>query len=499
MIRSSANPAEARARLMGMEVSAEILRRALNDPEAKAADQPDPDAGRRDPRHAAPAAHRPGGRQARRRSTRASRPTSPATSAILADEQLILDLIRADLREMKAKYANPRRSVISDEELGDYDKEALIREEYMVVTVTHDGYIKRLPPSTYRAQNRGGRGITATNTKEGDFLEHMFVALTHDYILFFTDHGKVYWLKVYDLPMATRTSGGRAIVNLLQLGEGEKITGLIPVREFHEDECLMMVTRRGTVKKTELTAFKPPAGPRDHRPGPRRGRPADRRRPHQGRRPGGPEHHARAWRSGSTSPTSARWAGPAYGVKGIDLAEGDEVVGMVVANGDDDPASLLTVCANGFGKRTALTEYRSQNRGGKGLIDIKTTDRNGPVVAIAKVTDADEVMLTTTGGILIRTARRRHAPDRPQHPGRPPDPRRGGRHRQQPGQAPRGGARRPTSSSKRDVDAADGTDRPRPGRRPSAPHPRRRRRPRPRPATISTRVMSRATARPRCE
>ncbi len=161
---------------------------------------------------------------------------------------------------MKQKYANDRRSVIDPEELGDYDKEALIREEYMVVTVTHDGYIKRLPPSTYRAQNRGGRGISATNTKGDDFLEHMFVALTHDYILFFTDHGKVYWLKVYDIPEQTRTSGGRAIVNLLQLAEGEKITGLVPVRKFNEDECLFMVTRRGTVKKTDLTAFKRPLG-----------------------------------------------------------------------------------------------------------------------------------------------------------------------------------------------------------------------------------------------
>ena len=150
--------------------------------------------------------------------------------------------------------------MISDEELGDFDKEALIREENMVVTVTHDGYIKRLPPSTYRAQGRGGRGIAATNTKEGDFLEHMFVALTHDYILFFTDKGKVYWIKVYDLPLATRTAGGRAIVNLLQLGEGERITGMVPVREFREDECLLMVTRRGTVKKTELVAFRRPLG-----------------------------------------------------------------------------------------------------------------------------------------------------------------------------------------------------------------------------------------------
>ena len=194
-----------------------------------------------------------------------ARPTSPATRRILADERLILDLIRADMRELKAKYANPRRSVISDEELGDYDKEALIREEYMVVTVTHDGYIKRLPPSTYRAQNRGGRGIAATNTKEGDFLEHMFVALTHDYILFFTDHGKVYWLKVYDLPMATRTSGGRAIVNLLQLGRGG---------EDHRPDPGPRVPR-GRVpddghpprdgQEDRADGVPPPAGPRDHR------------------------------------------------------------------------------------------------------------------------------------------------------------------------------------------------------------------------------------------
>src|SRR5262249_29589677 len=248
----------------------------------------------------------------------------------------------------------------------------------------------------------GGRGIAATNTKEGDFLERMFVALTHDYILFFTDHGKVYWLKVYDLPMATRTSGGRAVVNLLQLSEGEKITGLVPVREFREDECLMMVTRRGTVKKTELTAFKRPLGrgiialgldEGDELIGVARTKAGD--------------HVVLSTREGMAirfDESGVRAMGrPAYGVKGISLEEGDEVIGMVVANGDDDPASLLTVCANGYGKRTALTEYRSQNRGGKGLIDIKTSDRNRPVVAIAKVTEADEVMLTTTGGILIRT------------------------------------------------------------------------------------------------
>lgn len=202
--------------------------------------------------------------------------------------------------------------------------------------------------------------------------------------------------------MATRTSGGRAIVNLLQLGEGEKITGLIPVREFREDESLLMVTRRGTVKKTELTAFKRPLGrgiialgldEGDQLIGVARTRAGDQ--------------VILSTKEGMAirfDESDVRSMGrPAYGVKGISLSEDDEVVGMIVANGGDDPASLLTVCAKGFGKRTALTEYRSQNRGGKGLIDIKTSDRNGPVVAIAKVTDADEVMLTTTGGILIRT------------------------------------------------------------------------------------------------
>ncbi|AGA24596.1 DNA gyrase subunit A [Singulisphaera acidiphila] len=401
VIRSSANPVEARARLMGLEVSAEILRRALDDPDAKAATsltrmQADAILAMRLQQLTGLEADKLGGEY------KGLKRDIAEYERILGDEQVILDLIRADMRELKSKYANPRRSVIDLEELGDYDKEALIREEYMVVTVTHDGYIKRLPPSTYRAQNRGGRGITAANTKEGDFLERMFVALTHDYILFFTDRGKVYWLKVYDLPMAARTSGGRAIVNLLQLAEGEKITGLIPVRKFNEDECLMMVTRRGTVKKTELTAFSRPLGrgiialgldEGDQLIGVARTKAGDQvvLSTSQGMAIRFDESDVRAM------------GRPAHGVRGIGLLDDDEVIGMIVANGEDDPASILTVCAKGFGKRTILTEYRSQRRGGKGLIDIKTTDRNGPVVAIAKVTEADEVMLTTTSGILIRT------------------------------------------------------------------------------------------------
>ncbi|MGA2703759.1 MAG: DNA gyrase subunit A [Isosphaeraceae bacterium] len=401
VIRSSANPSEARTRLMAMEVSAEILRRALNDPEAKSSTsltRMQADA------ILAMQLQRLTGLEADKLAQEYSglKTDIAGYEAILADEGLILDLIRADLRELKDKYANPRRSAISDEELGDYDKEALIREEYMVVTVTHDGFIKRQLPSTYRAQGRGGRGITVTNTREGDFLEHMFVALTHDYILLFTDHGKVYWIKVYDLPMATRTSGGRAMVNLLQLSEGEKVTGVVPVREFRTDECLMMVTRRGTVKKTELKAFRRPLGrgiialgleEGDQLIGVARIKTGDQ--------------VILSTRSGMAirfDELDVRPMGrPAHGVKGITLDEQDEVVGMVIANGEEDPASLLTVCSNGYGKRTMLTEYRSQNRGGKGLIDIKTSDRNGSVVAVTKVTDADEVMLTTARGILIRT------------------------------------------------------------------------------------------------
>lgn len=400
VIRSSANPVEARTRLMSLEVSAEILRRALNDPEAKAAtsltrNQADAILAMRLQQLTGLEADRLTQEYLRLRADIGEYQT------ILADERRILKMIQDDMRMLKDKYADPRRSAISDEELADYDKEALIREEYMVVTVTNDGYIKRLPPSTYRAQGRGGRGIAAANTREGDYLVYMFVALTHDYILFFTDRGRVHWLKVYDVPLQNRTSGGRAVVNLVELDEGEKITGLVPVRHFVEDECLTMVTRRGTVKKTQLAAFKRPLkggiialglDEGDQLIAVARTKAGDQviLNTKNGMAIRFDESDARAM--GRT----------AYGVKGIKLEDDDEVVGMIVANGQDDPASLLTVCSKGSGKRTPLAEYRSQNRGGKGLIDIRT-DRNGPVVAVAKVQDGDEVMITTTGGILIRT------------------------------------------------------------------------------------------------
>jgi len=401
VIRSSANPHEARARLMGLEVSDQILRRALDDPEAKASGpltrfQAERILEMRLQQLTALEADKLAEEYKKLKADIAR------YEAILADERLIYDLIRADLRELRQKYADPRRTELSDEELGHFDKEALIREEYMVVTITHEGYIKRLPPSTYRAQGRGGRGIAATNTREGDFLEYMFVALTHDYILFFTDRGKVHWLKVYDVPEAGRTASGRAIVNLLQLEEGERVTGYLPVREFSEDEFLFMATRQGTVKKTKLTAFKRPLGRGIIALGLDEGDALI-----AVNRVKAGDHVILSSRQGMAirfDESDARAMGrTAHGVRGINLGPDDAVVGMVVANGQDDPASLLTVCELGYGKRTPLSEYRVQGRGGKGLIDIKTTERNGPVVAIVKVTDEDEVMITTVGGIIIRT------------------------------------------------------------------------------------------------
>ncbi len=400
-IRSSRDPAEARRRLMEIVVSAEVLRRALDDPEAKSTG---PLTRNQADAILAMQLQRLTGLEADKLAAEYKQLKTDIAGyeAILADEQLILEIIRTDLRELRSKYGDARRSLLSDEEIADYDKEALIREEYMVVTITHDGYIKRLPPSTYRIQGRGGRGIAATSTREGDFLQHMFVALTHDYILFFTSRGKVYWLKVYDIPPAARTANGRAIVNLLQLDEGEKVTGLVPVREFSADESLFMVTRRGTVKKTALTAFRRPLGrgiialgldEGDTLIGVDRVRAGDQ-----------VLLSTKCGMSIRFDESDVRTMGrQAYGVKGINVEDDDEVMGLIVVHGEADPASLLTVCANGYGKRTALSEYRSQGRGGKGVIDIQTSDRNGPVVAVAKVLDADEVMITTVKGNLIRT------------------------------------------------------------------------------------------------
>lgn len=360
---------------------------------------------------------------------------------ILGDQKKIEEIIRGEVEEIRKKFADDRRTEISGEELGNYNLEDLINEETMVVTISHRGYIKRTPAATYRAQRRGGKGIAGAKSEEEDPIEHLFVASTHAYLLFFTSQGKVYWLKVYDLPQMGRDSRGRAVINLLNLAPEEKIMECVPVRDFNvEGHFLLMATRKGIVKKTPLEDYS---------------------RPKKGGiiaiklREDDELVDVVVTKTGeqivlSTSrgmairfqESDARPMGRnTSGVKGISLTKEDQVVGMVVA---DPSATLLTLCENGYGKRTyfgagevlapaadaeegtetetpepppapeaegdssddhsSSNTYRTQRRGGKGVIDIKTTKRNGPVIGIAPVTDEDELLMMTARGKIQRVA-----------------------------------------------------------------------------------------------
>lgn len=316
--------------------------------------------------------------------------------AILADDKLLMDIIREDIYEIKEKYGDKRRTEISGD-IEDFNVEDLIADESVLVTMSHSGYIKRSEIDSYRKQGRGGKGIIGSDTKEGDFLEHLFVASTHDYLMVFTNRGKCYWLKVYDIPQLARQSKGRNIVNLLNLGD-QKIASIINVRNF-DDRQLIMATRNGTIKKTVLSAYG------------------------NVRSDGliaikldlnddvigvavtsGKDEIILGTRDGMAirfNEEQARSMGRAsHGVKGITLRDKDIVVDMVVVEKD---SALLTVCENGYGKRTDLDDYRSQHRGGIGLINIKTSDRNGSVVALKSVREKDEFMMITAKGIIIRT------------------------------------------------------------------------------------------------
>ncbi len=318
--------------------------------------------------------------------------------AILRDERLVLNIIAEDLHEMKEKYGDARRTEIVAAEAGDFDMEDLIAEENCVVTISHEGYIKRMPLTSYRRQGRGGKGIIGSTAKEGDFIKDMFIASTHDYILFFTTMGQCYWQKVYDIPQMSRQSKGRALVNLLEMRTGETVASFIPVREFDEKQQLIFATSLGTVKKTSLAAFSHPK---------RGGIIAINL--DKGDLlidvaiSGGNDEIVLGTRDGMAirfKETDVRSMGrDTTGVRGIHLRKGDAVVGMSLVKLD---ANWLTVCEHGFGKRTEFTEYRTQSRGGTGLINIRTTDRNGKVVAMLTVRDDDELMLITQQGQLMR-------------------------------------------------------------------------------------------------
>lgn len=318
--------------------------------------------------------------------------------SILDSRQERMGLVRSELAEVEAKYGDERRSniVLSASE---FNIEDLIADEDMVITISHQGYIKRIPVDTYRQQRRGGRGVTGMRTKEEDFVEHLFIASTHSYILFLTDRGHCHWLKVHEIPEGGRVSRGRPVVNLIEIGEGHKVAAIVPVRAFDDGRYLMKVTRNGLVKKTVLPAYSRP----------RRGgiiamNILDDDRLIGAEITNGSQEIVLATRNGQAirfHEHDVRDMGRgARGVRGVSLDDDDEVVCMVVVQ--DADSTLLTVSAKGYGKRTGVSDYRLTRRGGKGVINIRTTDRNGKVVAVNGVEDEDELMIVTLNGILIR-------------------------------------------------------------------------------------------------
>ncbi len=454
IIRSSATQAEAKARLMGVEAPAAMMQRALGDAGFAVFQQ---ERGARDTYtltavQADAILRMTLGQLVNLEQEKLGGEHSHLLEEIaeyqriLSDEKNILSIIRGDCQELKRKYGDERRTEISGEEIGDINLEDLIAEETMVVSISHNGYIKRTPVSTYRAQRRGGKGIVGSKTEEEDPIRHLFVVSTHDYLLFFTNHGKVYWQKVYDLPQLSRESRGRAVVNLLNLAEGEKIASCLNVRDFTlPDHYLAMATRKGLVKKTALEAYSRP----------KRGgiiainlREGDELVDVVLTKPG--DELVMSSARGQAirfRQSNARSVGRnSSGVRGIRLREGDRVVGMVVA---DPESALLTACELGFGKRTPFgpnspidepeapaiddeteplsgeangspdsdeaestdgeetestsARYPTKNRGGMGVRDIRT-DRNGPVIGVISVRDDDELLMMSARGKIQRVA-----------------------------------------------------------------------------------------------
>jgi DNA gyrase subunit A len=320
--------------------------------------------------------------------------------AILADEQRLMEVIREELSEIKERFADPRRTEIIAAE-GEIDLEQLIAEEDMVISITASGYIKRLPISTYRTQGRGGIGVMGMDTKEGDYIEHLFVASTHDYLLFFTTVGKVYRVKVHELPLGTRQSKGRALVNVLPLRQDEKVKAVIDTRTYSEGKYLLFATRNGVAKKTEfksydtvlkadgIIALKVREG--DELVGVRL--------------TDGEDDVLLVSRNGSAVRFSERDVRPmgrdTSGVQGMKLRAGDEVIAVEIARDDQD---LLVVTENGFGKRTRVEEYPAKGRGTMGVLTIRYTESRGRLAGAMIVKDGYDLMLISHDGTVIRTA-----------------------------------------------------------------------------------------------
>ena len=319
--------------------------------------------------------------------------------SVLASEALVRTIIKDELLQIREAYKDERRTQIVKEE-GEISLEDLIAEEEVVVTISHAGYIKRNAASLYRAQRRGGKGKIGMGIKEEDFVETLFTASTHQTLLFFTDAGKVYWLKVHEIPEASRAAKGKALVNLLALAGSEKVTATLPVKEFREDQFVVMATKKGLVKKTELSAYSNPRQGGIIALGLEEG---DRLIGVQ--LTDGQREILLGTRQGITIRFAEEEVRPmgrtAHGVKGITLEAGNEVIGMETIT-PDSTTSILTVTEGGYGKRTPVGEYRVQGRGGKGIISVKTTERNGLAVGFLQVRDSDEIMLMAAQGKVLR-------------------------------------------------------------------------------------------------
>jgi DNA gyrase subunit A len=325
------------------------------------------------------------------------RATIKELKSILASKPRRMTILKEEMEEIGATFGDDRRTeIVADQ--GEFTVEDLIAEEDMVITISHGGYIKRIPITTYKRQRRGGRGLNGADLKADDWVEHLFIASTHDYLMFFSNKGQVYWLKVHEIPQAGRAARGKPVINCIAIKPDEQIAALVPVREFTDDKCLIFATRQGTVKKTVLSAYG------------------------NVRTTGicginienGDElidvqvcdqnsDIVLATKNGMSirfHQGDVRDMGRATtGVKGIELEKGDEVIGMVVVRRD---ATLLVVSEKGFGKRSELTDYRVQKRGGKGIITLKKTDKTGPIVALKEVIPDDELMMITRHGVIIR-------------------------------------------------------------------------------------------------
>ncbi|HHV98737.1 MAG TPA: DNA gyrase subunit A [Clostridiaceae bacterium] len=322
-------------------------------------------------------------------------------SEVLANESLVLKIVKDELTVIKEKYKDARRTKITGDEY-DIDEEDLIEDEETVITLTHFGYIKRIPADTYKSQKRGGKGITALSTREEDFVENLFTTSTHNYILFFTNKGKVYRLKAYQIPESGRQAKGTAIVNLLELDPEEKVTTVIPIAEYREGLYLIMATKHGTVKKTDLMEYDNIR---------KSGLIAITLKENDEligvRLTDGTKDIILVTRNGLAIRFDEKDVRPlgrvSQGVRGIKLEDDDYVVGMGTSAED---ASLLVVTENGFGKRTELSEYRVQARGGKGILTYKVTEKTGKIAGIKVVNESDDIMLISDDGTLIRMCAR---------------------------------------------------------------------------------------------